>query len=128
MRRVASVGGTGCIGPWVARGLVEWGCELTVVHRGERESEWLPDGVRHIHGDARAFRLDLDADAVVHMFAMSEADARAAVKGCQGRTGRLVVASSGDVYRACGVLWRTEVGELEPVPVDEDAPLRTELF
>jgi nucleoside-diphosphate-sugar epimerase len=59
---------------------------------------------------------------------MSEADARAAVEGCRGRAGRLVVASSGDVYRACGVLWRTEAGELERLPVDEDAPLRSALF
>jgi nucleoside-diphosphate-sugar epimerase len=127
-KRVVIIGGTGCIGPWVARRLVEWGCEVAVVHRGERESEWLPDGVRHIHCDLRAFRLDFDADAVVHMFAMSEADAHAAVESCQGRAGRLVIASSGDVYRACGVLWRTEPGELEPMPVDEEAPLRSVLY
>jgi nucleoside-diphosphate-sugar epimerase len=127
-KRVVIIGGTGFMGPWVARRLVEWGCEVAVVHRGERESEWLPDGVRHIHCDLRAFRLDFDADAVVHMFAMSEADALAAVERCRGRAGRLVVVSSGDVYRACGVLWRTEPGELEPVPVDEDSPLRSVLF
>ena len=127
-KRVVIAGGTGCIGTWVARRLVDWGCEVAVVHRGERESECVLDGVRHIHCDLRAFRLDFDADAVVHMFAMNEADALAAVEGCRGRTGRLVVASSGDVYRACGVLWGTEAGGLEPMPVDEDAPLRSVLF
>jgi len=43
-KRLVIIGGTGCIGPWVARRLLEWGCEVTAVHRGERESEWVPDG------------------------------------------------------------------------------------
>ena len=38
-----------------------------------------------------------------------------------------MVASSIDVYRACGVLHASEPGPLEPVPLTEDSPLRTKL-
>ncbi len=40
---------------------------------------------------------------------------------------RVVVVSSGDVYRAFGRLWRTEPGPPDPVPLTEDSPLRKQL-
>jgi nucleoside-diphosphate-sugar epimerase len=39
-----------------------------------------------------------------------------------------VVLSSGDVYRAYGIFHGTEPGPAEPVPLAEDAPLRSVLF
>jgi nucleoside-diphosphate-sugar epimerase len=45
----------------------------------------------------------------------------------RGHTGRVVVPSSADVYRAFGRLHRTEPGPPDPVPLREDAPLRAEL-
>jgi nucleoside-diphosphate-sugar epimerase len=39
---------------------------------------------------------------------------------------RVVAASSMDVYRACGVLHRTEPGPPEPVPLTEESPFRTQ--
>jgi hypothetical protein len=45
----------------------------------------------------------------------------------RGVAERVVVASSIDVYRACGVLHGSEEGPLEPMPLTEDSPLRTRL-
>ena len=67
-------------------------------------------------------------DVVVHMIPMGEADARAAVDGFAGRAERMVWLSSGDVYRAYGRFTGIEPGPPEPVPLTEDAPLRTVLY
>src|SRR5262249_12941151 len=42
--------------------------------------------------------------------------------------GRLVVISSGDVYRAYGVFARLEQGSPEPLPILEDSPLRQAFY
>jgi hypothetical protein len=39
---------------------------------------------------------------------------------------RAVMLSSGDVYRAAGILHGTEPGEPDNAPITEDAPLRTQ--
>ncbi|KAK0329529.1 hypothetical protein LTR94_036384, partial [Friedmanniomyces endolithicus] len=58
---------------------------------------------------------------------MGRADAEAAVKVFGGRTHRLVLISSCDVYRAYGRLTRMEPGPPEPTPLSETAPLRSVL-
>jgi hypothetical protein len=45
----------------------------------------------------------------------------------RGIAGRVVAASSCDVYRACGVLHGSEEGPLQSVPLTEDSELRTKL-
>jgi len=45
----------------------------------------------------------------------------------RGIAGRVVAASSCDVYRACGVLHGSEEGPLQAVPLTEDSELRTKL-
>jgi nucleoside-diphosphate-sugar epimerase len=47
---VLVVGGTGPTGPYVLKGLLARGCDVTIFHRGTHEPDDLPD-VRHIHGD-----------------------------------------------------------------------------
>jgi nucleoside-diphosphate-sugar epimerase len=59
------------------------------------------------------------------MIAMGEEDAEAAVAAFAGVARRIVVPSSGDVYRAYGIFIGIEPGPPVPVPLDEDAPLRT---
>ena len=54
--------------------------------------------------------------------------ARSLVATFRGIAGRLVVISSGDVYRAYGVFTGLEPGSPEPVPIREDAPLRKVLY
>src|SRR5262249_62099847 len=65
---------------------------------------------------------------VVRMVAMGQVDADAAVRTFQGRTQRLVMISSCDVYRAYGRLTKAEPGPPEPTPLTEDAPLRSVLY
>ncbi|MGB6942672.1 MAG: NAD-dependent epimerase/dehydratase family protein [Bryobacteraceae bacterium] len=48
--RVLVIGGTGFIGPFVIKTLVDQGHDLTVFHRGEAKPE-LPESVQRIHGN-----------------------------------------------------------------------------
>jgi len=124
--RVLVLGGTGQTGPFVVRWLHALGHEVTVFHRGQHEID-PPAGVRHVHGDVAALPSelrDLGPDVVVHMWAMTEADAASFADCFRGAAGRAVVISSGDVYRAYGRLQRLETGPPDSIPLDENAPLR----
>jgi nucleoside-diphosphate-sugar epimerase len=133
--RVLVIGGTNFIGPHVVAALARAGHEITVYHRGHHEPE-LPSAVRHIHSPRAAIPVlhfpsaltDPPPDMVLHMFPVGQDDARAAVARFAGVARRMVALSSGDVYRAYGRLLGSEPGPLEPVPLDEDAPLREAFF
>jgi nucleoside-diphosphate-sugar epimerase len=58
----------------------------------------------------------------------SRPQSRAESTRSRGVARRIVVISSGDVYRAYGQLLGTEPGPVEPTPLVEDAPLRSVLF
>jgi nucleoside-diphosphate-sugar epimerase len=131
--RVLIVGGTKFIGPHVVRRLVTLGHDVIVFHRGQTEAE-LPSEVAHLHGerarlrDHRAEFERLAPEVVVDMVLFTEQDAHEVVDTFRGLAGRLVVLSSGDVYRAYGRIRRSEDAPLDPVPLSEDAPLRQRLF
>jgi len=127
--RVLIIGGTGFIGAHLTRQLARSGHEVTVYHRGN-----VPPGeagVRELHGDrhdlaAHASALErLAPDVVIDMILSSGSQCRALVDTITGRTGRLVVISSQDVYRATGVFHGSEPGPLAPQPLTEESPLRT---
>jgi nucleoside-diphosphate-sugar epimerase len=132
--RVLVIGGTRFIGAHAVRQLVAAGAEVTAFHRGKSESA-LPAAVRHIRDPLAEYPIarfpdavaKADWEVVVHMVMMGEADARAARETFAGRAGRLVMISSGDVYRAYGRLTGQEPGPPDPVPLNEDAPLRSVL-
>lgn len=129
--RILVLGGTKFVGPYVVRQLAKGGHEITIFHRGMTETE-LPESVRHIHGDFASFdtHLDklkrLDPEVLLDMVPFREEDAER-VKAFAGVARRVVVISSQDVYRAFGRLWRTELGDPDPVPLTEDSPLREKL-
>jgi nucleoside-diphosphate-sugar epimerase len=133
--RVVVIGGTHFIGPYVVATLHRLGHEITVYHRGHHEPE-LPRGVRHVHSPLAGIPVlhfpseisDPAPDVVLHMFPGGENDARAAMARFAGVARRMVALSSGDVYRAYGRLLGTEPGPPEPVPLDENAPLREALY
>src|SRR5204862_4021742 len=110
--RVLLVGGTRFIGAHATRQFANAGHDVTVFHRGISDNPILPASVAHIRDAVAEFPIErfpdavarTDWDVVVHMVMMGQADARAAVGAFTGRTGRLVVISSGDVYRAYGRL------------------------
>ena len=133
--RVLVIGGTRFIGAHTVAQLLATGAEVTVFHRGQSEAA-LPPAVRHIRDPLAAYPVTrfpdalakADWDVVMHMTMMGEADGRAAAEAFAGRTGRLVMISSGDVYRAYGRLTGLEPGPPDPVPLAEDAPLRSVLY
>ena len=134
--RVLIIGGTGFIGPYVAREFSERGAQVTLLHRGERESALVPPTVQHFRSATAGIPvlsfpqelLHIEFEIIIHMIAMGQADARAVVEAFAGRAKRLIAVSSGDVYRAYGRF----VG-LEPEPVEqgllsEESPLRKTLY
>ncbi len=131
--RILILGGTGFMGPFVARQLAVQGHELILFHRGNTHAD-LPEGIAHIHGDrakidrfADEFRR-LAPDVTLDMRPLVERDALAALATLRGATGRVVAISSVDVYRAFARLIGTEPGEPDPTPLTEDSPTRERLY
>lgn len=127
------IGGTGFIGQHITWLLVEAGHSVTLFHRGKTTSS-LSDRLTTVHGDRddpAALRSAIEAvepDLVLDTIAYTEPQARALVDLASGRTGRLVVLSSGDVYRQYdGLRAQSEVGP-DPVPLTEEAPLRSSRY
>lgn len=133
--RILVIGGTGFIGAETVRRLHSDGHTVTVYHRGKTPAA-LPPGVQEIMNPESSFPIvrfppavfDFCPDVVIHTFAMCERDAISAVEAFAGHSGRLVVLSSGDVYRAYGRLVRIEPGEPDHELISEASPLRTVLY
>ena len=128
--RILLIGGSGFIGPWVARDLMAFGHEVTVFHRGSAKGR-LPEGARHILGNRHSLaqhRKELERlgpDVVIDFILSSGRQAEALMTALGGIAGRVVALSSGDVYRACGILHGFEPGPLQELPITEDSELRT---
>ncbi len=131
--RILVIGGTNFIGPPLVRRLVNLGHEVALFHRGQTQAE-LPESVHHLVGDRQHLAdhrddfLRYGPEVVVDMIAYTEPDAQGFIDTFRGLARRIVVISSGDVYRAYGRLLGTEPGPIEPTPLAEDAPLRSVLF
>jgi nucleoside-diphosphate-sugar epimerase len=128
--RIVVLGGTRFIGRAIVEELAGDGHTVLVVHRGNLEPDGMPP-VAHLHFDRSelaAHRTELAAfepDAAIDCRALTREDARSALDALpQGL--RLVVISSLDVYRAFGAL--NEERETDPVPLDEDSPVRAERY
>ena len=94
----------------------------------------MPDGVGVIVGDrnrleasAREFG-DLRPEVVVDAIAFTEEQAKGLMSAFSGIAKRIVVLSSGDVYRANDLLFRRIQGTVEPTPLTESSPLRDRLY
>lgn len=123
--RILVIGGTGFIGPHLVRALAQMGHSVSVFHRGISHVD-LP--AEQILGDRQdLIRLRLKADVVIDLILSSGVQAQSLMDAFRGTARRVVAASSIDVYRACGVLHGSEEGYLEPVPLTEESPLRTNL-
>jgi nucleoside-diphosphate-sugar epimerase len=131
--RILVIGGTGFVGPHILRRLVDRGHEVLSFHRGHTEAD-LPPEVMHLHDDRERLadhRSDFARfapEVVLDTRPLTEDQARTVMKTLVGIARRAVVLSSGDVYRAYGLLQGTETGPPEPIPIAEDAPLRQRLY
>lgn len=101
------------------------GHSVSVFHRGSTQTDLPAESILGERRDLAAIRPK--ADVVIDLILSSGAQAESLMRVFRGIAGRVVVASSIDVYRACGVLHGSEEGPLEPVPLTEDSPLRTRL-
>jgi nucleoside-diphosphate-sugar epimerase len=133
--RILMIGGTRFVGPRLVRRLARDGHEVAVFYRGEHEASLPANVVRFKNPNARIPVTNIpeelkaySPDVLLHMNAMGERDAEAARDAFVGIARRLVVLSSGDVYRAYGIFKGTEEGNLEPMPLSESAPLRSRLY
>jgi nucleoside-diphosphate-sugar epimerase len=133
--RVLVIGGTRFIGPRVVRRLVAAEHIVTVFHRGQHTSA-LPAAVRSIT-DPRAGIpvtvfpknvVEFEPELVLHMIAMGEHDGAAARRAFANVARRIVMLSSGDVYRAYGCFSKIESEPVEQIPLTEDSKLRTVLY
>jgi nucleoside-diphosphate-sugar epimerase len=130
--RILVIGGTGFMGPDVVRILKAHGHEVAVVHRGKTNPS-LPLEVHQILADRNQLadkRREIESfgpEVVVDLIISSGAQAQALMRMFRGLTRRVVMISSMDVYRACGVLYGIEPGPLEPLPLTEDSAVRQKL-
>lgn len=131
--RILILGGTRFIGAHTTRRLVELGHRVAVFHRGLTESPLLPH-MHHIHGTRKqlsdfvgAFR-DFSPEVVLDMLACSKNDGKRLMDLFKGVVQRVVVVSSGDVYRAYDRFRRAAPGQPDPTPLTEDSPLRDHLY
>jgi len=125
--RILLIGGNGFIGTPLTRQLLAAGHELAILHRGPAHSK----DTLHIQADRNHLSQNRDQlrqfapDVIIDLVLSSDTQARELMQVAHNLTPRVVALSTGDVYRAWGVLQRVEPGELEPLPITEDSPLRT---
>jgi len=126
--QIVVIGGSGFIGSRVVERLAPEH-EVAVLHRGKHNPA-LPASVRRIIGDrdrladhADEFRRE-PPDVALDMISGDERQARAVVDAFRGIARRLVTVSSMDVYRTYEISLGLTPGPLEPVPLNEESPLR----
>src|SRR5262249_48597159 len=118
----------GFIGQFAVPGLQQAGHSVTVFHRGKTAAATgaseIVDDRNEIARHRAAFARE-NFDVVIDFIVSSERHARALIETFRGRTRRVIALSSMDVYRAMGVLRKTEPGPPQELPLTEDSGLRT---
>ena len=106
--KILVIGGTGFVGPHLVRALSRMGHSVSVFHRGSTRAHLPAESILGERRDLGALRPK--ADVVIDLILNSGAQAESLMEAFRGVAGRVVAASSMDVYRACGVLHGSEEG------------------
>src|SRR5215471_3998885 len=137
--KILIIGGTGFMGPSTAALLRQAGHSVTVFHRGKTNPPHGTEqnvteqiiteqiitqqiiGDRQRLGEYRGAFARGQFDVVIDFILSSERQARLLMETFRGITRRVVALSSMDVYRAWGVFYGLEPGDLQAMPVDENS-------
>jgi nucleoside-diphosphate-sugar epimerase len=120
--RILLIGGNGFIGRSVVATLQQQGHTLALVRFSTTPG---PAGVEQIQGDcSRPEATRFAPDVVVHLVMSSGTQAEELMNLFRGATGRVIMLSSLDVYRAVAITHGMEPGPLQEVPLTEDSELR----
>ena len=131
--KILVIGGTNFIGLNVVRQLVDMRHEVTVFNRGETKAD-LPKEVKWIKGDRHHLLKykhefqQLAPQVVLDMIPYTAKDAQEVVDTFHTIAQRVVAISSQDVYRARDIVWQRETGMIDPTPLTENAPLRSQFY
>lgn len=129
--RVLLIGGSGFIGQSVVERLKQRGHNVVIFHRGETGPADDPD-VEYLTGnrlDIAEYARDIKKariDVAIDFLPWNDRDTRKVIETLHERVERVVHLSSGDVYQAWGNFLNKTCGE--PLPLNEDSPLRSELY
>lgn len=124
------IGGTGWLGAAIVQQALDTDHEVLVYHRGEMHSDHHPN-VTHLHGNTlhianHADQLaDFAPEAVIDTTQFQTDTTQSVIGTIKNFSKRYVLVSSKDVYRGYGVLWGTESGPLQQMPLTEESELRT---
>ena len=131
--KVLVIGGTGFISSYVVRQLVKMGQEVTVFNRGETKTD-LSQEVDYLEGDRHNLSeyqpefQKLAPQVVLDLIPYTAEEARGVVDTFKDLAPRVVAISSQDVYRARDIIWQKETGIIDPTPLTENSPLRSQLY
>ena len=127
--RILLIGGNGFIGLPLARELRVSGHSVAIFNR--TADGYLDEDVVRIQGDRNRLPNHLEQiqrfspEVIIDLILSSGEQARQVISTSRKVAPRVIAISSMDVYRAWGVVHKSEPGSLEPLPLTEDSPLRT---
>ena len=127
--RILLIGGNGFIGSPLAHELLDSGHSVAIFHR--TADPLIDSQIVRIQGDRNRlaeYREKIQRfspDVIIDLILSSGEQAHQLMSTSRSLARRVVALSSMDVYRAWGVLQGSEPGPLQPIPLTEDSPVRT---
>jgi nucleoside-diphosphate-sugar epimerase len=127
--RILVIGGNGFIGSRLVHQLCVSGHSVAIFHR--TPDKCLGEDVITIQGDRNRLADHVEQirrfspEVMIDLILSSGEQARQLMSIAAKVARRVIAVSSMDVYRAWGVVHQSEPGSLEPLPLTEDSPVRT---